>query len=193
MDDPIGRVVAPYQPHTVLDVGAGHGGSLSWLVESFAAATLLVAVDVAAPAQPPPEQVRFVRADATALPFPDRSLPAVTARAALHHVPDPPVAVRELARVLADGGVLVIRDATALSPERAAELHAYLVERGRPPEPHAGVDPDQLAQAAGEAGLTVISLDRAAGTAMLAGPRFATPAFHLVATRAMSHHGDCAG
>jgi SAM-dependent methyltransferase len=183
VDDPVGRVIAVRLPRTVLDVGAGHGGSLSWLVSSVPPAVRLVAVDVAPPPARPPDRVRYVVADAAALPFADRSLPAVTARAALHHVADPAAAVRELARVVAAGGVLVIRDATAMPPERAAELHDYLVAGGREPEPHAGVDPDRVAEAAAGAGLTVESLDRAAGTATLAGPRFTTPAFQLVATR----------
>lgn len=183
VDNPVGQVIAAHRPRAVLDVGAGHGGSLSWLVSSFPAGVRLVAVDVTTPPARPPDRVRYVVADAAALPFADRSMPAVTAVAALHHVADPPAAVRELARVVAGGGVLVVRDATAMSPERAAELHDYLVAGGREPEPHAGVDPDQVAEATAGAGLTVESLDRAAGTATLAGPRFATPAFQLVATR----------
>jgi SAM-dependent methyltransferase len=181
--DPVGLVIAARSPAVVVDVGAGHGTSLSWLIDSAPATTLLIAVDVAGSPGDPPDRVRYVRADAARLPFADHSVASVTARAALHHVADPAGAARELARVLAAGGTLVVRDATAMPPERADELRAYLAAGGRPPEPHAGIDPDAVAEAVTDAGLAIESLDRAAGMATLAGPRFATPAFQLVAVR----------
>jgi hypothetical protein len=32
--DPVGLIIAVRRPAVVLDVGAGHGTSLSWLIES---------------------------------------------------------------------------------------------------------------------------------------------------------------
>lgn len=51
-----------------------------------------------------------VRASATALPHPDGSLDAVTVVDALHHFPDRRRCLAEMARVLAPGGVLVVRE-----------------------------------------------------------------------------------
>jgi len=56
------------------------------------------------------EGVPGVRADAARLPVPDASLDAVVVTDALHHFPDPEGALREVARALAPGGVLVIRE-----------------------------------------------------------------------------------
>ena len=51
-----------------------------------------------------------VQASATDLPHPDESVDAVFVVDALHHFPDPERCLEEMARVLAPGGVLVIRD-----------------------------------------------------------------------------------
>lgn len=49
---------------------------------------------------------RFANADATQLPFADRTFDVVYSLGVLHHVPDTPDACREAARVLRDGGRL---------------------------------------------------------------------------------------
>jgi demethylmenaquinone methyltransferase/2-methoxy-6-polyprenyl-1,4-benzoquinol methylase len=51
-----------------------------------------------------------VRADAATLPIRDASVDAVVVTDALHHFPEPEAAIREVARALAPGGVLVIRE-----------------------------------------------------------------------------------
>jgi demethylmenaquinone methyltransferase/2-methoxy-6-polyprenyl-1,4-benzoquinol methylase len=51
-----------------------------------------------------------VHADARTLPFGDDSVDAVVVVDALHHLPDPEEAVREMARVVAPGGVVVIQE-----------------------------------------------------------------------------------
>ncbi len=51
-----------------------------------------------------------VRADAGRLPVPDRGVDAVVVADALHHFPDPDAALRAAARVVAPGGVVVVRD-----------------------------------------------------------------------------------
>lgn len=96
----------------VLDVGAGSGFVSAALV---AAGHEVVAVD-ASPAMVEELRRRFGgrvaarEADAQALPFPDASFDGVFANMCLHHVEDPALAVREMARVLRPGGRLVVTD-----------------------------------------------------------------------------------
>lgn len=56
--------------------------------------------------------VEFKLADAENLPFGDAEFDLVTNRIALHHYPDAPKAIREMARVLKPGGVLGFTDNT---------------------------------------------------------------------------------
>jgi ubiquinone/menaquinone biosynthesis C-methylase UbiE len=51
------------------------------------------------------------RGDTDALPLPDAEVDAVLGNMVLHHAPDPGAAIREMARVLKPGGMLVITDA----------------------------------------------------------------------------------
>lgn len=55
-------------------------------------------------------EIHAVAGDAERLPVPDDAVDAVIVVDALHHVPDREAAIRECARVLAPGGVLVVRD-----------------------------------------------------------------------------------
>jgi ubiquinone/menaquinone biosynthesis C-methylase UbiE len=54
--------------------------------------------------------VQFHEADSENLPFPDSAFTAVLCTTSFHHYPDPRRAAREMARVLAPGGRLVIGD-----------------------------------------------------------------------------------
>jgi ubiquinone/menaquinone biosynthesis C-methylase UbiE len=68
------------------------------------------------------ENVRFEMADAERLPFGDREFTSVLCSNSFHHYPYPLQAVREMARVLAPGGRLVIGDACAdLATARVAD------------------------------------------------------------------------
>jgi len=55
-------------------------------------------------------EVRFQQTDARALPAPDNTFDAVFANMYLHHAPDPAAAIYEMARILNQGGKLVITD-----------------------------------------------------------------------------------
>lgn len=57
--------------------------------------------------------LRFALADAEDMPFEDRAFSAILCTNAFHHYPDPVRAIREMARLLAPGGRLVIGDASA--------------------------------------------------------------------------------
>lgn len=103
--------------------------------------------------------LRAVQCDARRLPFRDGSVDAVLVVDALHHVPQQTTALAEAARVLAPGGVLVVRE---FDPEtvrgRAVERFEHLV----------GMDslftsPNALARAVRGAGLDASVLDRGFG------------------------------
>ncbi len=68
-------------------------------------------------------QPRFVRFDATSLPFGAGDLDLVIANHMLYHVPDLPRTLREIRRVLAPGGTLV---AATNGRAHMAELHALV-------------------------------------------------------------------
>lgn len=70
--------------------------------------------------------------DVLPLPFPDRSFSLVVSRFAFHHFPDPLAVLREMVRVCARPGRIVVADvATADDPQRAAAFNR--MERLRDP------------------------------------------------------------
>jgi SAM-dependent methyltransferase len=58
-----------------------------------------------------PANLTFQVADAYALPFPDASFDVVHAHQVLHHLADPPAAIREMLRVARPGGLVALREA----------------------------------------------------------------------------------
>ncbi len=94
-----------------LDYGCGHGMAAVTLARRGAR---VAAFDLSAGylheararARANGVSIRFVRADAECLPFPDRSFDRVWGNAILHHL-DLPAAARELRRILRPGGVAV--------------------------------------------------------------------------------------
>ncbi|MDZ5810329.1 class I SAM-dependent methyltransferase [Halorubrum sp. AD140] len=118
-----------------------------------------------------------VAGDAGRLPFRDATVDAVTVVDALHHLPDQGAAIREAARVLAPGGVLVIREFDPGHPLGrllvAAEHAIGMASRFRSPR--------ELATALADAGFDPRIVDRGfgytvVGVANLAGDRDADPA-----------------
>lgn len=100
-----------------------------------------------------------VRADAGALPVRGGAADAVLVVDALHHLPDPPAALAEARRVLAPGGVLVIRE---FDPGTLRGRAVVAAERA------VGFDstfwrPRDLAAAVSEAGLEPSVVDRGFG------------------------------
>ncbi|MGD9688232.1 MAG: ArsR/SmtB family transcription factor [Phycisphaerales bacterium] len=56
------------------------------------------------------KNVEFVRGDLTALPLADESVDAAICVLVLHHLPEPEAAVREMARIIRPGGVMLLVD-----------------------------------------------------------------------------------
>lgn len=96
-----------------LDAGCGTG-ALSSVILERAAPRRVVGVDRAggfvayAHAHQLDERASFVTADARTLPFPAKVFDAVVAGLMLNFVPEPSVAVQEMARVIRTGGVVAL-------------------------------------------------------------------------------------
>ncbi len=118
------------------------------------------------------DRVRFARADAKGLDFPDASFDTVFSNTILHHIPDPRPFLTEAARVLRPGGVLLVRDLfRPIDATIADEIVAQYA--GSEPAPnqelfraslHAALTPKELRKIADEAGLAhaelVVDSDR---------------------------------
>ena len=66
-------------------------------------------------------QIKLQRADAKHLPFEDGRFPVVISNALVHHAAVPDLIFREAWRVLADGGLILMRDLTRPNDETALE------------------------------------------------------------------------
>lgn len=108
----------PRTPRRVLDLGCGTGGMLDCLHQQYGSSSTggdtgaeIIGLDLEPVALHFSRQRghRFlVQASATALPFPDNSFDAVVALDVLEHIPDHQSAAREIARVLAPGGMVFV-------------------------------------------------------------------------------------
>jgi SAM-dependent methyltransferase len=142
---------------SVLDVGCGPGN----FTRAFARACfdgLAVGLDAsrtmldqAAREQNPPN-VRYVRGNAAALPFPDATFDAVCCFAALYFIADPYGAIDEMVRVLAPGGRLALLSSVSRGPVPAGVVDALV----RPLSGTRIFGRDELTGALEERGLTAI-------------------------------------
>jgi len=148
----------------LLDVGCGTGAA-SRSAASVAAS--VVGIDLS------PEMVRqaqaladgianvhFEIADSEHLPFSDGTFTAVLCSNSFHHYPDPGRAAREMARVLASGGRLVLGD--ACSDRAAARVADAFLRRFEPGHVRL-YRSDELGSFVREAGLSRVELRRLSG------------------------------
>jgi SAM-dependent methyltransferase len=111
----------------VLEVGCGTGllWTIGWTSEEsdFSLTLTDLSAGMVAEAtplvQPRVHHVRGLAVDVQLLPFDDSSFDVVIANQMLYHVPDPSQALREIARVLRRGGVLM---ASTVGPRHLVEL-----------------------------------------------------------------------
>ena len=96
--------------------------------------------------------VEWRRADVNSLPFADGGFTIVVTRFSMHHFADPAAVLREMARVCAPGGRLVVVDMYASEdPAKAAEFNR--LERLRDPSHMRSLTLPELKSLFGEAGL----------------------------------------
>jgi SAM-dependent methyltransferase len=88
--------------------------------------------------------------DVQPLPWPDASFTIVTARFAFHHFVDPAAVLREMRRVCAPGGTVMVID-SAPARDRADAFNA--MERLRDPSHTRAMPPEELRQLFRDAGL----------------------------------------
>jgi ubiquinone/menaquinone biosynthesis C-methylase UbiE len=120
---------ARVQPEdTVLDVGTGTG----FLTEGAAKiARKVIAIDFSesmtgeARAKLSGRNVLFKIGNVEQIPLPDGSVNAVIGNMILHHCPNPNIAIKEMARVLAPGGRLALSDLQQHNYEFLRKEHAY--------------------------------------------------------------------
>jgi ubiquinone/menaquinone biosynthesis C-methylase UbiE len=79
----------------------------------------------------PADRIDFVTGPSEDLPFADGEFTAVITTTAFHHFPDPAASVREMARVLAPGGRIVIGDSVRDTlPAKLGDAFLRRFERG---------------------------------------------------------------
>jgi ubiquinone/menaquinone biosynthesis C-methylase UbiE len=145
----------------LLDVGCGTGAA-SRSAASVAAS--VVGIDLSLEMIRKAQQmadgfanVHFEIADSEHLPFEDGAFTAVLCSNSFHHYPDPARAVREMARVLAPGGRLVIGD--ACSDRAAARIADAFLRRFEPGHVRL-YRSDELGSFVRDAGLSRVELKR---------------------------------
>jgi SAM-dependent methyltransferase len=94
--------------------------------------------------------ITWRQGDVLPLPWPDGSFTIVSARFAFHHFLDPRAVLREMRRVCAVGGKVVVAD-SAPAPEKADAFNA--MERLRDPSHVRALPPGELKQLFGDVGL----------------------------------------
>jgi SAM-dependent methyltransferase len=125
----------------LLDVGCGHGAQHLRLRQQRMRIVGLdrspgMLAEARAQAREAALDVRLCRGDAERIPLRDASVQRVMANHMLYHVPDPRAALREMRRVLAPRGRIVLGTNAADSGRRLIELHNELARRlgyGVPP------------------------------------------------------------
>lgn len=122
----------------ILDVATGTGAQLIACLESKASIRSCVGADLSSEmlglakikieSKPYKNQIKFLRADALHLPFPDNSFDAVTFSFGIRNVSDPLAALKEIRRVLRPGGRCLVLE-FSLPPAPLKAFHLFYLRR----------------------------------------------------------------
>lgn len=119
--------VAEVHPHDVLEVGAGWGDLAVRIRDTVGSSVTATDLSPRMTALLSRRNLVVARVDARLLPFRDDAFDAVVANSMLYHMPEPTVAVLELARVLRPGGRLV---ATTFGADHLREVWRLVGDAG---------------------------------------------------------------
>jgi 2-polyprenyl-3-methyl-5-hydroxy-6-metoxy-1,4-benzoquinol methylase len=106
-----------YNVGSLLEIGCGRGGFSCWLAKQPVRPKEIIAADFSGTAVKTGsmaskklgiEGVRWLHADIQDIPLPDNSVDTVVSFETVEHVPDPSLAIKEMARVLKPGGRLFL-------------------------------------------------------------------------------------
>lgn len=122
----------------LLDLASGTGDQLIACLESGADVRSGVGIDLASEMlkvakakiglKPYKDRVKFQRADALRLPFPDNSFDAATFSFGIRNVPDPLAALKEIHRVLKPRGRCLVLE-FSLPPQPFRPFHLFYLRR----------------------------------------------------------------
>jgi ubiquinone/menaquinone biosynthesis C-methylase UbiE len=116
-----GKLVRAAAPHVQRAVGADLSSGMIAEARRRTADDAPAAID----------HIEFVVAPSDRLPFDDAKFTAIVTTTALHHFPDPAAAIREMSRVLAPGGRVLIGDSIRDTlPARLGDAVLRRFERG---------------------------------------------------------------
>ena len=165
------EIVSAHLPcDAFLDAGCGDGRHLAALARSGHRPSRITGTDISARiletarATAAPLEPELVQANLEALPLEDEAFDLVLCTQVIEHLLDPAAGVRELARVLRPGGVLVLTtdnrralvSKTLNAPRAAAVRLLRLHQRYKRVEfPHADFTRAEVVSLVGEAGLSV--------------------------------------